>query len=464
VAASAVNLTADANDPDGVITKVEFYSGASKLGEDTASPFAFSWPSVPAGQHILRAIASDDSGLSRTSAPVNITALAGFTSNVTFVATGAVWRYRDTGENLGNAWNAIALNDTTWSNGPAQLGYGDGDERTIVSYGPNASAKYTTTYFRSSFDVGDPTAFNSLNLRVMRDDGVVIYLNGSEVFRDNMPAGAINYLTAAVNAIGGADESTFYSAALNPGYLVFGKNTLAAEIHQQNGTSTDISFDFELAGGQTFIAPYFTQQPESQTAAEGTAVSLTPVVAGAAPLRFQWRFNGTNLPNATNSTLSFPGVQLANAGNYFVVVTNLAGSATSTVATLTISTSDTDHDGMPDFWEQAHGLDPGVNDAGTDSDGDGMTNFDEFIAGTHPRRADSYLKVDRISSRVGALTIEFLAVSNRTYTVLRRAFANVGSWKRLSDVPSHSTNRVAILMDTNAAPTQFYRLVTPSLP
>src|SRR5262245_32232553 len=86
----------------------------------------------------------------------------------------ATWKYLDNGSNQGTAWVQSAFNDSTWSSGPAQLGYGDGDEATVVSYGPNSANKYITTYFRHHFNVVNPTAYVSLSLSVLRDDGAVV--------------------------------------------------------------------------------------------------------------------------------------------------------------------------------------------------------------------------------------------------------------------------------------------------
>ncbi|MGH9658653.1 MAG: hypothetical protein ACRD96_08920, partial [Bryobacteraceae bacterium] len=79
----------------------------------------------------------------------------------TLIAPGAVWKYLDNGSNQGTSWIAPSFPDSTWASGPAQLGYGDGDEATIVSFGPNASAKYITTYFRHSFNVANPASLVS---------------------------------------------------------------------------------------------------------------------------------------------------------------------------------------------------------------------------------------------------------------------------------------------------------------
>ncbi len=165
-----------------------------------------------------------------------------------FVSTGSSWRYLDNGSNQGTAWRSPGFNDSAWASGPAQLGYGDGDEATVVSYGANATAKYLTTYMRRAFSVTDPTAYASLQLRVLRDDGAVVYLNGSEVFRTNMPAGTIGHTTPAAVAVTGADEAAFVTAALSPALLVAGTNVIAVEVHQSDQTSSDLSFDLELSG------------------------------------------------------------------------------------------------------------------------------------------------------------------------------------------------------------------------
>ncbi len=66
----------------------------------------------------------------------------------------------------------------------AQLGYGDGDEATVVSYGTNANKKYTTTYFRKSISIASASALSNISLKVKRDDGVVVYINGTERYRN----------------------------------------------------------------------------------------------------------------------------------------------------------------------------------------------------------------------------------------------------------------------------------------
>jgi len=164
------------------------------------------------------------------------------------VPTGATWKYLDNGTDQGTSWRATSFNDLTWASGPAQLGYGDGDEATTLGFGPDANNKFITTYFRRAFNVTNASLFNGVTLRLFRDDGAVVYLNGVEVWRTNMPAGSVGFLTPASVAIGGADETTFVQTTISPSLLVNGTNVLAIELHQSGGTSTDISFDLQLIG------------------------------------------------------------------------------------------------------------------------------------------------------------------------------------------------------------------------
>ncbi|HYG33467.1 MAG TPA: immunoglobulin domain-containing protein, partial [Clostridia bacterium] len=80
----------------------------------------------------------------------------------------------------------------------------------------------------------------------------------------------------------------------------------------------------------TVIAPpSITTQPQSRTAVAGSNVTFTVAATGTAPLSYQWRFNATNIVGATSSSFTTNGVQSASAGNYSVVVTNVAGSVIS---------------------------------------------------------------------------------------------------------------------------------------
>jgi len=170
-----------------------------------------------------------------------------------WIPRGTTWKYLDIGSAPaapgGTTWRDVAYNDaapTQWLSGRGQLGYGDGDESTIVSFGPNANSKYPTTYFRKTFNVPDPAQVIQLDLSLLRDDGAVVYLNGTEIWRNNMPAGAISFNTPASAPLAGAEEITWLGLSISSSLLVAGNNVIAAEIHQDNPTSTDLTFDLTL--------------------------------------------------------------------------------------------------------------------------------------------------------------------------------------------------------------------------
>jgi hypothetical protein len=164
VAVSAATLL-----PAGSITNVRFFANAVEFARSDAAPFTGLWSNAPAGVHRLTAAGLDDMGQLHFSASVFLAV------GQTLVPTNAVWRYLDNGTDPGTGWAGAGFDDTGWSNGPAQLGYGDGDEATVVSFGPNSSAKYTTTFFRHGFPAPDPAGLSHLVLRVRRDDGAVFY-------------------------------------------------------------------------------------------------------------------------------------------------------------------------------------------------------------------------------------------------------------------------------------------------
>jgi hypothetical protein len=84
------------------------------------------------------------------------------------------------------------------------------------------------------------------------------------------------------------------------------------------------------------VPPTITAQPQNQTAIKGQSASFSVAASGTTPLSYQWYFNGTALSGATSSGLSLSNVQSNNIGSYSVVVSNIAGSVTSSTATLTV--------------------------------------------------------------------------------------------------------------------------------
>jgi len=169
-------------------------------------------------------------------------------SEVTWIPKGSTWRYLDTGVDPGVSWRSPGFDDSGWKSGKGILGYGDAGQATTVGFGSNANAKHITTLFRLKFNVADPASVTALLCQVLRDDGVVVWLNGVQAARDNLPEGEVTFTTLASSAIGGVDETTYFDFRPDPALLKTGENTLAVEVHQNAGSSSDLSFDLALMG------------------------------------------------------------------------------------------------------------------------------------------------------------------------------------------------------------------------
>jgi hypothetical protein len=249
----------------------------------------------------------------------------------TLIPVGAVWKYLDNGSNQGTNWRTVGFNDGGWASGSAELGYGDNDEATVVSYGSNSSLKHITTYFRRAFNVTNAAAVTELTLRLLRDDGAVVYLNGVEVYRTNMPSGSISYTTLASSALGEPAEETFVSTSFSPTGLQTGNNVVAVEIHQANQTSSDISFNLELLAAVDLVPPGTPSTPILESASDTGDDDEDGVTADATPT-----FLGTGETGSTVKLFS-DGVQVGSGvvigGNYSVTTSTLSNGMRTITAT-----------------------------------------------------------------------------------------------------------------------------------
>ncbi len=202
----------------------------------------------PQGRRVLRVRLRNPVGAEITGWPEAwFEDAAGTNAADVLVEPGSRWRYLDDGSDQGAGWTAVAFSDAGWAEGPAELGYGDKPgrpEATEISYGPVATNKYITYYFRHRFVVTHPESYATVTVRLLRDDGGVVYLNGGEVFRSNMTNGPVTYLTRALNA--GDDGTVFFSTNVPASCLTAGTNVVAVEIHQDQPGSSDLSFDLQL--------------------------------------------------------------------------------------------------------------------------------------------------------------------------------------------------------------------------
>ncbi len=171
------------------------------------------------------------------------------------IPLGAEWRYLDDGSDQGTAWRASDFDDSGWESGPAELGFGDGDEATVITRGA------ITYYFRHTFSA-DNTGVVDLEVNLRRDDGAIIYLNGSEIVRSNMPSGAVGYRTLAMLA--GDDGDFLHRYVVPADSLADGANVLAVEVHQNSSGSSDVSFDLGLQTRDEAAQPSVVRGPYLQ--------------------------------------------------------------------------------------------------------------------------------------------------------------------------------------------------------
>lgn len=175
--------------------------------------------------------------------PTNRITLGALTTGAN--AVGSIWKYLDTGSNEGTAWKENAYDDSTWKSGRSELGYGESGQATTVGYGTSTSNRYITTYFRHAFTLDSVENIQRADFRMKFDDGAVVYLNGTEIYRVNMPDGLITHTTLASSEAAG-DGNVIVSFSAPASLLLAGTNVVAVEMHQNAANSNDLTMDLDL--------------------------------------------------------------------------------------------------------------------------------------------------------------------------------------------------------------------------
>ena len=320
-------------------------------------------------------------------------------SGTPVVPFGSAWKYLDDGSDQGRAWVSPAFDDSQWASGAGQLGYGDGDEATVVGFVDTDPLiadiqKNATTYFRHRFNVDAP-ATGGYEFVLLFDDAAIVYINGIAIAGTvNLPA-SVAFNTFATST--SDDNAIIIPFSISPGVIVAGENVIAVEIHQANETSSDISFDFELVPrvANTF-AEYFVIDDDQLVA----TVDLS-TIGISAPFTFQIPIVATD--------------PVEGSVEAFVAV-NLTGAV-----------ADSDLDGMLDTWEINRFGD--LNAGGQeDNDGDGSTNAEEYNADTDPLNAGDFLQIALVNRSVNGVSITWPAKPGRVYSVYRNDDLALGNW------------------------------------
>jgi hypothetical protein len=241
-------------------------------------------------------------------------------SQTVLINFGANWDYYDLENEPADQgvddWNDLNYN-SSWANGNAHLGYGDGDEATAVN--PNT----LTCYFRHEFNVTNPGAYDNIDLDLTYDDGAVVYLNGAEVWRVNMPGGTITYSTFSSTT---SSDNAQTSTNITNG-LVTGHNVLAVEIHQRSSSSSDISFDFKLTANSPGAVnvdrgPYLQKASPTSVTVKWRTASATESIIDYGTSQGNLNLSASDLTPKTEHELELSGLS-ANTIYYYEISNSL---------------------------------------------------------------------------------------------------------------------------------------------
>ncbi len=255
------------------------------------------------------------------------------------------WKYDQSGNDPGSAWKDVNFNDDAWPSGRGVLAQETiaavtSLTNTVLALSNGANQRILTYYFRTRFVCTNDPATVFLSTSNLVDDGAIVYLNGVELHRFNMPAGPVTASTLASVGITAATEGVFTKVACPAFHLLQGTNVLAVEVHQSDPASSDVVFGLTLAaesrtnGPATIVFP-----PQSQTVDFDAPAAFQVVAAGTPPISHQWLFNGAPLPGAGSETLGWPRVSLVQDGFYSVRVSNALNVVTSPPVRLSVRSS-----------------------------------------------------------------------------------------------------------------------------
>ena len=211
----------------------------------------------------------------------------------TIITKNSVWKYKADGTDQGTAWRLNGFTDAVWSMGAAELGYGDNPATSLTP-------SKITYYFRKSFNITNPLQYIfTINLR--RDDGIIVYINGTERIRNNMPAGTVGYNTPASSSAPD-DGNTVFNYSIPASAFLNGTNIIAAEVHNNSTTSSDLTFELELFANSASI-PVITRGPYIQSTTAGSTI-LKWRTNIACDSKVQWGASSSFGRSATDAALA----------------------------------------------------------------------------------------------------------------------------------------------------------------
>jgi len=243
-----------------------------------------------------------------------------------------------------------------------------------------------------------------------------------------------------------------------------------ATVYYRTGTTGWRSTFADCPTVQVLVVASITLQPVNVTMLQGTRATFTVAAIGASA--YQWQKNGVNIPLATSSTLILSNVQQADATNYKVIVSNLAGDVTSNTATLTVL-PDSDLDGLSDAAEAGYGTNPNnadsdgdglsdraeiqvylTNALAKDTDSDGFEDGFEVATGFNPAQANS--SPDSVSTIGNAVGFRFNAGLGLSYRI--EDSADLQNWNTLESPIIGAGTVVTRFYFTEGQPKRYFRV------
>ncbi len=171
----------------------------------------------------------------------------------TIISSGQVWKYSDDGSIGIEECLELKLDSFDLLDGKTPMGFGQKDEATILNnINKTLDSRLNHFYFQKTIFLENPENYKTLLLRLVRDDGALVYINNKEVIRSNIPDGKVSSKTLAATLVNGSSEYTFYEYFVSPSFLLKGENTLTIILFQFRSNSSDCRFDLELIGYKNY--------------------------------------------------------------------------------------------------------------------------------------------------------------------------------------------------------------------
>lgn len=228
------------SDPDGTIASYDWdFGDGSAHGSGRTATHAY----ATEGTYTVKLTVTDDQGAA-TSTSQTVTATAPTTTTTTTVVpAGSVWSWKYDSTALPGDWNSRGFDASSWNTGAGVLGFGsNAGVVTNIDTFSTTSQRPLAAYFTRHFQVPDASSVVQLTLSTRADDGIVVYVNGTEVGRTNMPSGTVGTGTYASSAVSTANsQRPTYTVPTS--LLVDGTNVISAETHLNYRATANATFD-----------------------------------------------------------------------------------------------------------------------------------------------------------------------------------------------------------------------------